>query len=352
MNDIASAFRRFADIDGAQDPLYVAICRALADSPALLALMYEAPATQRKPNLLLAALHDRVLAGAEHPLRDYYPSAGGTRMPDAELPAVLDDFADAEATAIIQLLRHGSTQTNETGRCAVLWLALQQIARLSGRQDLALLDFGCSAGLNLAVDRYRYDFGSFQRGAAGSPVTIACRRLGDAPPPAEGDWRLAARRGIDPAPIDVNDEAAVRWLRACLWPHDRERAARLDAAVALARAQRFDIRRAADCTAQIEPWLDSLPPGVQPVLFNSWVLYYFDTASLARLRAVVGRLVRERGLAWLSAEGPGVRPSGLALPPLAAGAEASTLWTLEMPDCEPVALAWSHPHGRWVQWVA
>lgn len=352
MNDIASAFRRFAEFDCTQDPLYVAICRAVADSPALLALMDEAPPTQRKPNLLLAALHDRVLAGADHPLRDYYPSVGGTRMPDAELTALLGGFAAAEAEALVEHLRHGSTQTNETGRCAVLWLALQQIARISGRQDLALLDFGCSAGLNLAVDQYRYDYGSFQRGAAGAPVTIACRWLGDAPLPAGGDWRLAARRGIDPAPIDVNDEAAVRWLRACLWPHDHERAARLDAAVALARRGHFDVRRAEDCIAQIEPWLDSLPPDVQPVLFNSWVLYYFDAASLARLRAVVGRLVRERGLAWLSAEGPGVRPSGLALPPLAPGAEASTLWTLELPDREPAALAWSHPHGRWVQWVA
>jgi len=350
---LAAAFRRFAEIDGAQDPLYVAICRAVAGSPALLALMQHAPPTQRKPNLLLAALHERVLAGVQHPLRDYYPSVGGTRLPDAELAAVLEDFARAEQAALVQHLRHGSTQTNETGRCAVLWPALQHIAQRAGRQDLVLLDFGCSAGLNLGVDRYRYDYGSFQRGAAGSPVSIDCRWLGDAPPPT-GDirWHLASRLGLDPAPIDLHDEAAVRWLRACVWPHDRERAARLDAAIALARSQRFDIRRAADCTAQIEPWLDSLPPGVQPVLFNSWVLYYFDDALLAHHREVVERLVRERGLAWLSAEGPRSRPAGLALPPLAAGAEASTLWTLQMRGREAEAVAWSHPHGRWVQWTA
>ncbi|WP_077037818.1 DUF2332 domain-containing protein [Pelomonas sp. KK5] len=343
-------FRRFAEVDCTQDPLYVAICRAVADAPELLALMAHAPPTQRKPNLLLAALHERVLAGAAHPLCDYYPSVGGSRLPDAELPALLLDFARSEQAALVDHLRHASTQTNETGRCAVLWPALQHIAAVSGRQDLALLDFGCSAGLNLAVDLYRYDYGMFQRGPVGSALTIPCRWLGDASPPTDTAWRLRSRLGLDPAPIDLRDEAAVRWLRACLWPHDRERAARLDAAVALAGG--FEIRQAEDCMAQIEPWLDGLPPEVQPVLFNSWVLYYFDAPLLARFRAIVERLVRERGLAWLSAEAPGTRPPGLALPPLADGAEPSTLWTLQIPGRETEALAWSHPHGRWLQWTA
>ena len=346
-------FRHFADFECTQDLLYVAICRAVADQPELLALVAEAPATQRKPNLLLAALHERVLAGVQHRLRDYYPSVGGTRLPDAQLPAALLDFARAQQPQLIEHLRRRSTQTNEIGRCAVLWPALQQIAALTGRQDLALLDFGSSAGLNLGVDDYHYDYGAFSRGAPAAPgrPSIACQWLGEATPPA-GDWRLLNRLCLDPAAIDVGDEAAVNGLRACLWPHDRERAVRLEQAVALARRAGWQVQQAEDCLAQVEPWLDGLPAGVQPVLFNSWVLHYFDAQSLGHFRERVEPLLRQRGLVWLSAESAQLRPAGLALPSLpgAVDAATATLWTLQWAGGQ-AALAWSHPHGRWVRWL-
>ena len=80
----AAQFRRFADQECTEDPLYVALCRAIADEPGLLALMRHAPPTQARPNLLLAALHERVLAGSRQDLREYYPSVGGQRKPDAD----------------------------------------------------------------------------------------------------------------------------------------------------------------------------------------------------------------------------------------------------------------------------
>ncbi|TDP61517.1 DUF2332 domain-containing protein [Roseateles toxinivorans] len=349
----AAGYRHFAAQECADDPLYVAICLAVADSPELLELMLHAPGRQRRPNLLLAALHERILAGVPHGLAAYYPSVGGQRLPDAELPALLLDFARQQGDLLVRYLQTRSTQTNEIGRCAVLWPALQQIARLSGRPDLALLDFGSSAGLNLGVDGYHYDYGRFQLGAPAAPgrPQIRCEWLGDAPPlRADLGWRITRRLGLDLSPIDVSDDDAVRWLAACLWPHDRERALRLDQAVALARAAGHRVRRADDCIAEIEPWLDTLPAGVQPVLFNSWVLAYFPAEELARYQAEVGRLVRSRGLAWLSAESPSLRPTGLALPPTAPGASPHSLWSLVWRD-RTEALAWSHPHGRWVQWL-
>ncbi|MCU7374459.1 DUF2332 domain-containing protein [Paucibacter sp. O1-1] len=350
----AEQYRQFAAHECPQDPLYVAICRSVADSAELLALMAEAPATQRRPNLLLAALHERILSGADHGLAAYYPSVGGTRLPDAELPDLLLDFVRRQRSALIAQLRSRSTQTNEIGRCAVLWPALQHISALSGRQDLALLDFGCSAGLNLGVDAYRYDYGGFALGApaAAERPTIGCDWLGDAAPPPLHPWRLHSRLGLDPAPIDVRDEAAVRWLRACLWPHDRERARRLDQALVLARTAAHPLRQAEDCLAEIEPWLDGLPAGVQPVLFNSWVLAYFEPQALARYRVAIERLLRERGLIWLSAEAAAQRPPELALPAVCGASD--TLWTLQWAAgalCQAV-LACSHPHGRWLRWLA
>ncbi|CAN5220470.1 DUF2332 domain-containing protein [soil metagenome] len=352
----AAQFRKFAAVECPQDPLYVAICQAVADAPALLALMDHAPPTQARPNLLLAALHERVLAGVEHPLAAYYPSVGGERMPDAALPALLLDFAQREQTALIAHLRQRSTQTNEIGRCAVLWPALAHIAALAGGKNLALLDFGSSAGLNLGVDGYCYDYGRFSLGApaaTGRPQ-VACDWRGE-PPAASTAWRLVSRLGLDVAPVDLQDEAAARWLRACVWPHDRERAQRLDLAIACAQAARWQVLQADDGLAAVEAWLDALPADLQPVLFNSWVLAYFEPPALAQFQAQVARWVRERGLVWLSAEAPALRPPGLALPPPDGSGESATLWSLQWADdggqMQQTALAWSHPHGRWLHWL-
>jgi hypothetical protein len=356
--DWAAQYRHFAAHECSQDLLYVAVCQAVAESPELLDLMQQVPATQARPNLLLAALHERVLAGVAHPLADYYPSVGGTRPPDAALPALLLDFARQQQPYLLAHLRGRATQTNEIGRCAVLWPALQHLAGLSGRSALALFDFGSSAGLNLGVDRYHYDYGRFQLGARPDPErpSVACRWLGEAPPPAGPDWRLVARLGVDLAPVDLLDEAAARWLRACLWPCDRPRARRLDLALALARAAGPAVERHADGLQRLERWLDELPAGVQPVLFNSWVLAYFEPAALAHYQARVAALVRERGLAWISAEAAELRPAGLALPPTVQGVapQTATLWSLQWREGQALrqrALAWSHAHGHWLQWL-
>jgi len=89
----------------------------------LMAHVRHAP--QARPNLLLAALHERVLAGVPHDLAAYYPSVGGERAPDAALADSLHRFVRAERPRLLEHLRLRSTQTNEIGRCAVLWPALQ-----------------------------------------------------------------------------------------------------------------------------------------------------------------------------------------------------------------------------------
>jgi len=350
MDSLAEQFLRFADRECTEDPLYVALCRAIALDEQLLALMRHAPPTQARPNLLLAALHERVLAGEPHPFDEYYPSRGGHRAPDVELPALLRDFAARHEARIVEHLRHRSTQTNETGRCAVLWPALNELARRTGRLELALFDFGCSAGLNLGVDGYGYNYGGFRLGNAEGPQLHA-RWHG--PAPAAGlPWRIVARLGADPLPIDVQDEDALRWLRACLWPHDHERALRLDAAVAWARHQPHRIERANDVLAVLEAWLDELPAQVQPVLFNSWVLAYFSQEDFTRHRRRVAELVRARGLAEISAEVPALAPTGMPAPPpcTVPDPQTPTLWTLQTRSGVQ-ALAWSHGHGRWLEWL-
>lgn len=365
LDRLARFFVRFAETECAAEPLYDALCRHAATQPALLAWLEAAPPEQRRPNLLLAAAHELVLAGSTHPLAAYFPSTGGGRAVDAALPAVFDDFCAVHADALRTRIATRSTQTNEIGRCAVLWPVLLRLAVLTGRSRFALLDLGCSAGLNLGVDGYRYDIGGEACGAEADSdaavPTIACRLVGPRRPALQTVApQIVERLGIDPAPIDVHDEAAVRWLRACLWPHDALRRERLDRAVQLGRRHRWPVRREGDCTAAARRWVEAQPADVLPVVFNSWVLTYFAADALARHVEVMRQLVRDRNAAWISAEEPRLRIGDETVPALPANADAerrhATLWTLMRrgPDGAPHAqvLARSHPHGKWLEWLA
>lgn len=362
---LSTLLSRFGLGECSQEPLYVALCRIAAQDDKALALLAEAPAEQRKANLLLAALHERVLAGAAPELAAYYRSAGGSREPDAGLAAALAACLEREWPTLLRHLREGATQTNEIARGAAIWPALGEAARATGSRHLALLDFGCSAGLNLGVDqyalRYRDDQGVLHdRGPArdGRRAEIESRWLGAAPLPAAADWRLALRHGLDPAPVDPGDPRQLRWLQACLWPHDDTRRQRLARAAAQVKALPVNLVQAGDCIAAIEPWLAGLPAGVQPVLLTSWVLYYLSATELARLRAAVDRLALSHGLAWVCGELPALAAPDAAAPPLpelpvGEVASSATLWMLRWATAgRPCAkaLGWSHPHGRWVAW--
>lgn len=344
-----------------EEPLYQQLCRRVARSPALLALHDRAPPTQRRATLLLAAVHERVLAaGVPQGLGAWFASVGGTRSADdPALDTALDDFVQREHSALATLLARRHTQTNEIGRCTVLWPALAQVAALSGRTRLALFDFGCSAGLNLQVDacriRYQSADGALCEQGKG-PLQLRARSHGEAPPDGP-TWQLDARLGVDLQPVDLQEAAALRWLRACLWPGDAARDARLQTAAALARQRPWPIERCDDGLTRLTAWLDTLPTEVQPVLFHSWVLAYFDDTALAAFAQRADALVRQRGLAWLSAEDARCTTAlgGVTLPtdpvPGEARADpaAQTFWRLQWGE-QTAVLARSHPHGAWLQW--
>lgn len=359
----AAGFRRFADAECGDEPLYKALCEIAQREPQLLGLLDAASAEQRRPNLLLAAVHHLLLGGARHRLASYYPSVDGTRAADDELHRVFVDFCDTHRQALTELIATHTTQTNEVGRCAVLWPALRLAAQQRGADRIALLDFGASAGLNLGVDRYGYDYGRFgmSPGGAGTTVTMACRLVGDkAPPAGDGDTpRIVSRLGVDMEAVDVHDKNAVRWLRACLWPSDEARAHRFDAAVDLAREAGWRVQTHADCTSAVVDWARAVPSDVLPVLVNSWVLTYVPREARAQHIARMRSLVQERDMAWISAEAPEILIDEQLVPPPVDAAHADlgpgSLWTLmRRGETGPSAqfIARSHPHGKWMQWLA
>src|SRR5215467_5656318 len=137
--------------------------------------------------------------------------------------------------SVVAIVAHRKTRPSEGGRCAVLYPAIAEAAHRVGANAVGLIDVGCSAGLNLSVDRVGITYSNGQSlGDPSSPVQLSSSIAGDRPIPTRAMPEVVARVGIDLDPVDVTDPDDARWLRACLSPDQRERAARLEAEIALA----------------------------------------------------------------------------------------------------------------------
>jgi hypothetical protein len=313
---VAERYRRFAAEASGRSPLYQRLAMGVAGDRDLLALLERLPPAKQQPNLLFAAV--QYLGGSQPTF-------------DAFRAFVLDHADQVAATMAAR-----RTQTNEVGRCALL---LPSLATLPG--PLALVELGASAGLCLLPDRYAYRYGTAVVGDPASPVRLTCQPRGPVPVPAAPP-EVVWRRGIDLAPVDLHDPAAVRWLEACVWPDQPHRLARLRAAIRVARANPPLVVQG-DLLEQVAPVVAQAPVGATVVVFHSAVTAYLASPDRRRLAA----LLAELPAVWLSVEGPGGVPGlerGLARPP----PDPAVFLVGQGPD-RLVGLA--DPHGAWLQWL-
>lgn len=173
----------------------------------------EFQADYERPLLFLAALRKDAQAREDHPLRSALGDAAGGKEPVDKGALALALAAEAP---LYVALRERFVQTNELSR-AIAWRL--PLARFEGER-VALVDLGCSAGLNLVADRAPM----WWVDASEHGIYVA------------DTGRVEARIGLDRTPIDLEREDEVAWLRACLWPGQHERRTRFDAAVEAARA--------------------------------------------------------------------------------------------------------------------
>jgi len=215
----------------------------------------------------------------------------------------LADAIRAQDAAILPWL-DGPPQTNEAGRSGGLMAGLLAVA--DGRTTvLELLEIGSSGGLNLLIDRLRYDLGGVAVGPAHAPVTIRPEWRGVPPRPATLRFEPAPR-GADVRPIDLTDEAAVARLRGYVWADAPDRLERLDRTVAMVRAQGVALER-----ADAADWVEARLAGPQAagttrVLVHSVVWQYLGDERRARITAAMERAgaaaTPERPLAWVTME--------------------------------------------------
>jgi hypothetical protein len=280
-----------------------------------------------RPLLLLAALRfDALCEGPGHPL--HAAIAAEPPALEAATRGALAAALDASRPRTWESLRTRLVQTNETSR-AVAWLwPAQLLRRVAGWERMMLLDLGTSAGLNLVADA----------------LPMPWARSDGAPLQLEPRPSVARRLGVDRAPLALSDEPTALWLRACVWPGEVARQARLEQGIAAMRAQQgapgAPELRACDLGALGDEVLRGLPAELPVLAVQTIVRDYLPPELRERHR---------RNLhAWLSGRPPGsavwveleLEPGGDS-PDTAAAITAhlrghdGALTTLQLARCHP-----------------
>lgn len=271
----------------------------------LLAGRHEDPFGSALALRFLGAVHRIVLDGRAPELAVHYPSAGGTAQADPG-PAFI--AAVRRHRAEIELRIEDGVQTNEVGRSAALVGGYAAVAAHTGL-PLRVLEVGASAGLNLRWDHFAYDTGRGVAGDPDSPVRFSGVWQGD-PPDLPSAFRVSERAGCDRNPLDAATPADSLTLRAFVWPDQRERLARLDAAIEVARRVPAVVERA-DADVWVADRLAAPTPGVATVVVHSIVLQYLSAEQQARFRRALSdagaRATMHAPVAWLRMEPGGDR---------------------------------------------
>ncbi len=297
------AFRQQAAFCAAMDaPITAGVCTALADA------LTRDGATGRRtldwsgepipdalPLRLVGGLHALARTGGDPGLTALFAGQG-------DAVAILRRVLVDHDAALLPWL-DGPPQTNEPMRSGVLMTGLLAVAAAHG-PAVELLEIGSSAGLNLLIDRYRFDLGGVTVGPEDAAVTIRPDWRGPPPPAVPVDIRSV--RGVDIQPLDATDPAVATRLAGYIWADQPERQARLAAAIDMQRARPVDLVQG-DAVDWLRARLaEPQPAGVTRVLLHSVVWQYLGDARRAAITAMLQdaatRATPIRPLAWVRME--------------------------------------------------
>lgn len=338
-------FAELAEFQRTRAPFSASLCDVLARRADLAALMEHAAADQPFAALVLAALHDSVLAEPDGELAEWYPDIAEQPRTD-DVAAALERHITPRRDELEATIATRALQTNEVGRCGLLLAAIAAAAPSVG--PVALVDVGCSAGLNLRLDQYGYRYEPGGQLGPDSAVRIETLLRGQIAAPTSLPT-VSARIGIDRFPVESTDDAGLRWLRACIWPDQADRSIRFEAAVEIARRVPAELRTG-DAVDALASAVDDAAERGHPIVMHSWVLSYLPAARRTAFVAEMDRLGRRRDLTWVFAEAPAETPElphERRLDRTDLTAVTGVAWRSGERTVHHVGVG--HPHGYWLR---
>lgn len=307
-------------------PLYAHLIDVTVANPDLMAVIAQIT-NLPPPNVYFAAIQYLLMDDPDQPLADYYRSLTDHPGPVEEVDPLFTEFVLDRSEEIVGLANSRYTQTNEARRCTSLLLG----AMASPFDSFHLVDLGTSAGVNLAMDRFRYAYDGQMWGPEDSPVRLSAEIRGDRP--RLRAIRVLSRTGIDLNVIDRNDPDDRRWLEALVWPEHTTRRDRLKAALQATMALEMNLVEG-DILSELAPVLAGLPEGEPVVVINSFVLNQVTAEQRRQVADVIDEARANHPISRVSLEVVGRDDPW---PRLQFGQE------VEMED-----LGLAHPHGEWV----
>ncbi len=236
-------------------------------------------------NILFAAVQLILRREPVDPLAAHYPSLTRDPLPpDGATPHFRRFVLDNEEE-IAHLGATRYTQTNESGRATALLPGIW-----AGPHDrFHLIDVGASAGLNLALDRYRYRWGTVEWGE--SPLLLESDSRGVDPVPRPVS--VGRRIGLDLHPVDPRDPDDRAWLEALVWPEATARLRRLRAALDLVQDVPIEMV-AGDAVETLAGVLAGLPDDDPAVVIDSFTINQFSPTQRESLDEAVADARKRR----------------------------------------------------------
>lgn len=286
----------------------------------------------------LATAHRLALEGSAPELAAAFESCGGAWSGEDLVPAFCRTV-EANRDAFADGLRR-NVQTNEVGRAAVLASGFSLIS-LRHKLPLAIYEVGSSAGLLSHWMHIRFDTGISATGPADSALTFDSTWWRPPAPMLDANLTVTAAHASDISPIDVSDPAGRNQMMSFVWPDQRVRRERLQAAIDVALAHPLRVEQA-DAGQWIADALSGpLPQGVATVVFHSIVWQYLPAATRTMLRGSLQRAgegaTSASPLLWLRMEPDTLERAELRL----------TTW----PGGEDELIAYVGYHGSDITWL-